>query len=149
MAKAMKFDPCLFATATENLEQDFDLALLAFADSPETVKTYLENGRSDHLNLNRDRFVSGEFSTKAKAMLEAHETFCATVAMGISSSADSGSPLSLLNQGFGMAVGHKKLIAAFLDIPTGGRLHLMRRAYANVGAAMELFRFQPCEDGDY
>jgi len=42
-----------------------------------------------------------------------------------------------LNQGVETSIVFKRLIAQYLDIPTGKRLTLLRRAYSNLSEAMK------------
>jgi len=47
MMQVMKIDSSLFRFATTTLKKDFDLALMAFADSRKNATTYLLNERSN------------------------------------------------------------------------------------------------------
>jgi len=71
-------------------------------------------------------------------MMETHDTFFRTVLRGMSQSVDSlGSGLSVLNQGTETSVSYKKLIAQYLDVPSGSQLRMLSRASDNITWAME------------
>lgn len=127
MKQVLERAPALLSCASERLKQDFNLMTLAFAAEPLDVVHALLRGYAGQKNLVHD------FCHEVELMLQRYETFTATILFGISTS-DSGSPLSILNQGTETSVVYKKLISQYLDVPTGKQLRLMRKARSNMMA---------------
>lgn len=134
MQKVLELAPPLFVCASEMLQRDFDLALLCFADSSDTVVQFVrQNGRGVSQRM---RFLR-EFCHRAFEMMRVHKVFVSTILFAVSPGAGSGSPLSILDQGVETAMSHKKVIAEFLGVPTGKTLRRLRRAYENINEALE------------
>ena len=132
MTQAVKHDTSLFGFASAALQQDFDLALLAFAaEDPAVVGAYL-NVRH---HPNQRRFVES-FHRQVRGMLSVHTAFW-TLLCGMLP--DSGSTLTVLNQGSETSLGYKQLIAALLDVQTGKKLRLLRRACTNLEQSRHLW----------
>ena len=137
MMKVVAHDASLFGLASAALQQDFDLALLAFAaQDPAVVGAYL----NERHYPNQRHFVE-RFHRQVQDMLGVHEAFW-TLLCGMLP--DSGSALTVLNQGLETSLGYKQLIAALLDVQTGKKLRLLRRAYTN----LEESRYLSDEDDD-
>ena len=137
MIKAVEHDASLFGFASVALQQDFDLALLAFAaEDPAVVGAYL----NEQHHPNQRHFVES-FHRQVRDMLSVHEAFL-TFLCGMSPR--SASTLTVLDQGSETSLGHKQLIAAFLDVPIGKKLHSLRRARTN----LEESRYLLDEDDD-
>ena len=75
------------------------------------------------------------FRRVCRQALDNHEDFITTVLRGMSR--DSGSNLSVLDQGTETSVVYKKLIAEYLGITFGRKLGLARRAFENISAAQD------------
>jgi len=135
MLAILEIDPSLFPCATAELQHDFDVQILGFSGSRETVLRYMQSGGSDLWC--RNEVVVGQFCERAHELLAAHETFTTTVLFAISS-AGSGSPLSLLDQGSETALSHKRLIAEFVEVPTGRKLRHLRQAYENANTEHQI-----------
>jgi len=126
MMDVLKVRPSFFVCATEDLKEDEDLALLSFAANSRTVRAYVMDRVERRLVPGRRDFVQS-LRSRTDTSLKEHEVFYNTVLHGIS---DPGSPLRMLDEGDETA--HKKLIADFLDIPSGKRLQLLRKASLNM-----------------
>jgi len=125
MMQAVEHDAFFFGYASAALQQDFDLALLAFAaEDPALVKAYL----NEQHHPNQRQFVES-FYRQVQDMMGVHEAFW-TLLCGMLP--DSGSALTMLNQGLETSLKYKQLIATLLDVQTGEKLRLLRRAYTNL-----------------
>jgi hypothetical protein len=118
MLKAVEIDGNLLRDASEDIVQDFDLALLAFAGTSDLVGQYM-TGRV------RDFQFLVEFAKKVRARVEVHEGFV----MGVLCGTTKGTlPMSILSQGRETTFAYAKLIADFLGIPKDKELRLLRQA---------------------
>ena len=132
MMQAVQHDAFLFGFASAALQQDFDLALLAFAaENPAVVGAYL----NERHHRNQRQFVES-FHLQVQDMLSVHQAFW-TLLSGILPG--SGSTLTVLNQGSETSLGYKQLIAALLDVQTGKKLRLLRRACTNLEQSRHLW----------
>lgn len=124
----------LLSCTAGNLWQDFDLVLIAFAQSRPSIEFYrgIEwswNSLTQCTLEQRRRFVL-EFRNKAVVMIDQHQYFCDTFLRALCSS--SGSPASMLNLGLETSQAHLQCIADFLDVPIGTKLRRLRQAEANL-----------------
>jgi len=125
MRKAIELDASLFGFASGALQQDFDLALLGFAaEDPAVVGAYL----NEHHHP-AQRHVVESFHRQVQGMLSVHGAFLTFLCC---MSPRSGSTLTVLDQGSETSQDFKQLIAAFLDVPIGKKLHRLRRANSNL-----------------
>ena len=146
MRQVLEVAPSLFPCASEILQRDFDLALLCFADSYGTVLSFLHQNGTFYNRAFYERLdFLREFCHRALELRRLHETFVSTILSAMSpslllgSSSQSSSALSVLDQGAETALSHKKLIAAYLGVPTGKTLRRLRRARENVAELLENF----------
>lgn len=134
MLEVLAVDAMLYFCMSESLKSDFDLSVLAFSGSSKTIEfnnlDVEADGKENHVSV---------ISAKVTHLLELHDTFHATVLRGISGITNGSEPepepsstLLALNQGTETSASHKRLIAAYLGIPTGERLAMLRRASANI-----------------
>jgi len=130
MAQALEHDPTLFDCATAVLREDVDLAVLAFRDPKFCEKQFGGPGYNESAEL------LGRLIVLMRERLELLDLFLATFLRGMVSSshvaANCGSTLSILDQGMETSVVHKKLIAKYLNVPTGRELLRLRQAYQNL-----------------
>jgi len=149
MRQVLEVAPSLFPCASEILQRDFDLALLCFADSYSAVLSFLHQNGTFHNRAFYERLdFLREFCHRALELDRLHETFVSTILAAMSpsllllessSSSGSSSALVMLDQGAETALSHKRLIAAYLGVPTGKTLRRLRRARANVTELLENF----------
>ena len=135
LLQVLERDTSLFCCAAPRLQQNFDVALRAFAGPVKNVERYIDASHYD----GQDDFVR-QCHSKIGRMLDLHKDFVSTILQGMSPPNDDardGSTLSVLNQGVETSIVFKRLIAQYLDIPTGKRLTLLRRAYSNLSEAMK------------
>lgn len=118
MEKALDHDPVLFSCASETLQMDFDLALLAFGTSDEVYMNYARQPLSE----TKFRFLESFFVIVRDKLL-AHHLFCDLFLFGI---AQPQCILSMLGQGHETSQSFKKTIADYLDVPMGRELRLLR-----------------------
>ena len=142
MLVALAVDPMLYFCMPDSLKRDFDLTILAFSGSSKTIEFSNIDVGDDCV----ENHVSA-ISAKVSHLLELHATFHATVLQGMSgitkaSEPTSGSTLLALNQGTETTTSYKRLIAAYLGIPTGERLFMLRRASANITLASRRCRVE-------
>lgn len=135
MMQVVKYEASLLSSAPILLQQDFDLALIAFAaEDRHTVEAYLNTQTyyftEQPCNPTDRRRFAWQLHGQVQNRLKVHETFCSTLLCGMLCS--SGSALTALDQGTETSLAYKKTIAAFLDVPTGNKLRLLRRADSNL-----------------
>lgn len=118
-----------FATKDSLLSRDFDLTVAVFAGSKSVIfpaQPYSYRGvpyKEDHIYVK-------EVGETVRAMVSLHDTFFKTVVCAVSLESDPEDKrpaISFLNQGNGTSVA-LRLIAEYLDIPTGKRLRVLRKA---------------------
>jgi hypothetical protein len=122
MLQVVEKDGNLLRDASEDLVQDYDLALVAFAGTSNLVGKYL-TGRV------RDFQFLVEFAKKVRARLLVHEGFVKGVLCGTT---QGTLPMSILNQGRETTFAYTKLIADFLGIPRDTELRCLRQASSNL-----------------
>lgn len=127
MLQVLERDASLFGCASFGLQQDFDLAVLAFSTSRALVESY---ARQNHYNGQHQFFE--HLRAKVREKLKMGDTFFATILCGMSQEIDSECSLTLLNQGTETVMSYKKLIAQFLDVPIGSEVRLLRRSAENL-----------------
>jgi hypothetical protein len=118
MRKALEYDPFLICCASDTLQKDFDLALLAFGTSDEV---YIKYARQP-LPETKLRFLES-FFVIVRDKLSAHHLFADLFLFGI---AQPQCFLSMLGQGHETSLSFKKSIAGYLDVPIGRDLRLLR-----------------------
>ena len=139
MLQVVQCKPALFDVASENLQRDLDLAITAFAGPSALAEEHMTR-----LHFNGLDDVVNELVRSIRERLDWHDTFVATLLRGMSASPTNSTAstplnLSLLNQGAETSVVYKKLIADFLNVPTGSELRLLRRAHEHVCDAIALW----------
>lgn len=130
MLKILTVDATLYLCMPDSVKLDFDLSVLAFSGSSKTIEFKSQDGAegkkvNDHVSV---------VMSQVTQLLELYDTFHATVLCGMSHGADGSksSTLAALDQGTETLVYHKRMIAAYLGIPTGDKLAILRRASANI-----------------
>lgn len=125
MLEAIQLNPNIFHAAHEDLRNDFDVFLTAFGGTP---------GKHPYITSDTWRRLRrggiAEFVPRIEVELQKHETFVKTLLCGMSQHAGdaSSTSLALLNQGETTSLSYKRLIAAYLDVPTGKRLGMLHNA---------------------
>jgi hypothetical protein len=119
MRKVLECNPFLFSCASDTLQLDFDLALLAFGSSDEVYIKYLKQPVTEH----KLRFLKS-FRVIVHEKLSAHHLFYDLFLMGI---VQPQCFLSMLGQGPETSLSFKKTISEYLDVPVGQELRLLRR----------------------
>ena len=146
MLAALAVDPMLYFCMPDSLKRDFDLTILAFSGSCKTIEFSNIDVGDDCV----ENHVSA-ISAKVSHLLELHATFHATVLQGMSGITKASEPttssstLLALNQGTETATSYKRLIAAYLGIPTGERLAMLRRASVNITLVSRRCRVESLE----
>jgi hypothetical protein len=136
MLKAVELNGRLLNCIAEELMDDFDLILTAFSDM-DTVVYYGNYSRLKWIQRTSDNFeFLANFSKTVKEKLRAHENFI-KVLCGIAFTCNEDSPnchLPLFNQGKETSLlAYTKIIAEYVDVPTGKELRMLRRAHKNLG----------------
>ena len=137
MMKAVETDCTLFIAAHGRLRRDFDLAVLACSDVnyPELVECIewageLDQNAADRIDEDWDFLRS--VRAKAKAKVQAHAGFTEAFVYGMTDFAGPGCHLPMLVHDKETCSGLKRLIADFLDVPTGKEVSKLRRVVENV-----------------
>jgi len=137
MMKAVETDCTLFIAAHGRMRKDFDLAVLACSDVnyAELVECIEWAGLVDPEaadQSDRDLAFLRSVRAKAKAKVEAHGGFTEAFVYGMTDFAGSGCHLPLLVRDKETCLGLKRLIADFLDVPTGKEVLKLRRVVENL-----------------
>ena len=127
MLQVLEHDPALLIYASEPLQQDTDIQLVAFGSATvKPVEVYLRRS-SGRPGVDWAR----AFLQHTERLLTEHQVFLATVLMGMSPNmvrSESSSTLTVLDQGNETSVSLKKRVAEYLGIPTGSKLRQLRQA---------------------
>jgi hypothetical protein len=120
------------------LRNDFDLCLLAFSGGREVAQEEVDHREF----LGRVTYGSSDFTGQSKYVeifhsqvskcLQSHTIFSKIVLPAMALSSESGCSLAVLNQGAETSLAYKKRMAEYLDIPTGKKLKLHRKAASNI-----------------
>ena len=130
MRQVLELDPSLFACGTPALQQDFELAVFAFASSSEVVERYL--GKINYEG--QSEFIS-RLRTTIEEKLSVRDAVFKTILCGMSQTSSIGCTLPLLSQGEETTL---RIIAAYLAVPIGvADLQRLRRAAANLAQCDE------------
>lgn len=121
--KAILLDPSVFHAVHEDLRGDYDIFVAAFGGTL---------GEFPHISMETFQGCIATFRPRIEEELQMHEVFCKTILTGISKQGENPSVLALLNQGEETALKHKRRIAAYLDVPIGERLNMLRQAKRNL-----------------
>jgi len=135
MRQAVAKNSMLLWDGEDDLHRDYDLALIAFANSDTLYQSFDMMDRSDAA------FMNG-FWYYLESRLQAHSNFLMILAsMSADSSLDeqSESNLELLNQGTETAMKYKRLLAVFLGVPVKQELRQLRNAQRNLREWHSLF----------
>lgn len=125
MLELVKHDPSLLHCAPIHLQQDFDLALLAFSSKKyHLVQHYFE--KLDYETYQGQRKFALEFLASIKALPKMRKIFQRSV-LPLINSTDQSSALSILNQGTETSAGFLQLLKDFL-VPSEKQIGMMRRA---------------------
>ena len=127
--QSIAHNPNIFHAAHADLRADFDVFLMAFGG---TAGKHPYISKASWKRIGR---VIGECGPRIEEELKKQETFVKTFLCGVSLPHSNTSPttaLKLLNQGEATALNYKRLIAAYLDVPTGKRLRMLRQATRNL-----------------
>jgi len=136
MLQVLEHDPSLLIYASEPLQQDTDIQLVAFgAATVKPVEVYLRRSKG-RPGIDWAR----AFLQHTERLLTEHQVFLATVLMGMSPNvvrcSESTSTLTMLDQGNETSVSLKKRVAEYLGIPTGKKLRQLRQARQNLSQAL-------------
>jgi len=129
MLQAIALNPDIYHTASAELKKDFDVWLTAFGGTPGKFPAVNEE------NWTGLRGTVADFISCVETELQNHQTFVCTLLFGMNQ--QSGSALHLLNQGEPTALNYKRLIAVYLEVPTGKRLHQLRTATTNLASVLK------------
>jgi hypothetical protein len=129
MIQALEKNSMTFWLADGGLQQDLDVATVAFGGSRghELFLSFVGmiEGMDDLL------FMHAVFE-KAEYMLEAHDGFVKGLLCGMSVHAGCKCHLPILEQGAETSLAIKKQIGEYLGLPTGDKLRLLRRVKENM-----------------
>jgi len=128
MLKAVEINGGLLQCVGDDLKEDFDLALVAFAGTEDLVDTFDKTEAGD---WNSFPFLA-KFAKKVRNRLETHKAFAEHFLFGVAANSSSSCQLSLLNRDPETSTALKQLIAEFLDVPIGKELRLLRQASVNL-----------------
>lgn len=140
MLQVVELNSQLFQFASSALARDFDLTVVAFAGS--NSFTFPARPRTGEYHEYRPRGMGSrhemyvqEVRTTVRAMVASHDIFFQTVLCAVTLDLGDKTPaLSMLNQGNSTSPA-LRLIAEYLGIPTGKRLHFLRQAVPNLAQA--------------
>jgi len=127
MLQLIELNPNIYHAASNELRKDFEVLLVAFGNAQGKFPVATRGNWSGRTLAN--------FISRVKLELRHYEIFVGTVLFGMTRQPEIA--LDLLNQGEPTAVNYKRLIVAFVDVPTGKRLHLLRTATANLVSVLE------------
>jgi len=135
MMKAVELNPNIYhAAPEETLQKDFDMLLVAFGGTPGRYPLI------DRAHWTQMRETIADFIPRVQKDLQNYKTFVGTLLFGMTQKQNS---LALLNQGDSTALNYKRLIAAYLDVPTGKKLRMLRNASESLNSAFAtVARFQ-------
>jgi len=125
MLNAIELNPNIYHVATTSVRVNYDVFLIAFGGTP---KKYPQVHRG---NLRQVCQAISLLGPRVEEELLSYGTFVDTLLRGILQSQCS---LSLLNQGVTTSSNYIRLIAAFLEVPTGKRLQMLRQAKDNLSS---------------
>jgi len=131
MMKAIQSKSARFLAAHGSLRHDFELAVTAFG-----CLDYGESTASDYLKYGRDCTFFRRVLKETEEKVNAHEGLVAGLLCGMTDSAGSDCFLSMLANDAETSLALKQTIAAFLGIPVGTELRILRQALKNMDAAM-------------
>jgi len=133
MLQAIEHNPNIYHACPDQLLADFDVFLTAFGGTAGKYPAITEE------SWMRLRGVIRQCGLRVEEELVKQETFVKTLLCGISLHHPNTTPttaLALLNQGEATALSYKRLIAEYLDVPTGKRLQMLRQASRNLACAL-------------
>lgn len=130
MLKAIALNPNVYHTAPQSLKNDFDVWLLAVGGTA-GQHPLIDQRKWTAL---RETFVT--FIARVRAELQNYETYQGTFLFGMTQQQPDNA-LTLLSQGEATSLNYKRLVAEYLDVPTGKRLRMLRKAVTNLVAVFE------------
>ena len=133
MLQAIEHNPDVYHTVHSDLLSNFDVFLMAFGG---TAGKHPAITTESWMRL---RAVIRQCGLRVEEELVKQETFVKTLLCGISLNQANTTPttaLVLLNQGESTALSYKRLIAEYLDVPTGKRLRMVRQASRNLTSVL-------------
>jgi hypothetical protein len=120
--QAVERNGLLFHNAAGDLNRDFDLALVAFANINDLIMSFEL--------FDEDLHFLTRFFAYVQERLQDYANFQLIIYSILTENNDS--PLSRLNQGQETFQVYKKNLAAYLNTPVGKELRLLRRASVNL-----------------
>jgi hypothetical protein len=128
MLAAVEKNGFCYLDAVDRLDRDFDVAVAAFS-GPRT--DHLEDYFFQCGDREEKKFLS-EVLEKVQKKLKSHELYTKGFLYGMSENAGAGCHVRMLIQDAETTLAYKRLIAEFLDVPTGTELGRLRRASNNI-----------------
>ena len=130
MIEAMDHSPELYSCASEEVKSDFVVMTMAFADLPTTATEVMLK-----LHFEGSDDVIERYLDFLQSKLDPFNTFSACILgnmLSTQSVEETGTNLTLLNQGMETSDIYKKVLAEYLDIPTGKWLRRLQGAERSV-----------------
>jgi hypothetical protein len=118
MSKVVELDPELILCAVDELQTDFDLALMSIGNSRQIYDYYAEN---------KTEFMQVMVDT-VRHKLSLYDLYLNVVLAGM---VQPQSYLYKLGQGNETTISFKKSIASYLGVPFGRQLHMLRKIESN------------------
>jgi hypothetical protein len=119
MMKALDLDPWLFEAATAKLKNDIDIQMLVYSHQIfENNELALENLGIDHMGWEIDHY--------AQEKMKAYDGFMSFLCC-VKCDMTSEKPIALLNQGPTTSMAYYRLVAEYLEVPTGLKLKYVRQ----------------------
>jgi len=145
MMRAVELQPSLieYITTSPALRYDFELRLNIFSFSCNHDRAVQEV----EIWAEEEHAYFRAFQSEVNSQLFANEVFTSLVLPAIS--LDSCCALALLNQGTSTSLGYKKLIAQFLNVPTGKQLRMLREASSALDVVLRYDEDGYEVEGDY
>ena len=129
MCKVVQYNPWLYLQAGPEVAHDFDLALMAFSKSKEFTEEHARDKRFEGFIEDFQRRIHSELKKNRVSVLS---RLC-----GLSNPEDAVCASSLLDQGCAVSLvdSYSAFVECF-DVPSAKQLRLLRRAAANLSAAL-------------
>lgn len=142
MCKVVQYNPWLYLQAGPNVAHDFDLALLAFATSKEFTVQHARDKRFEG-------FIE-DFQLQVHSELRKNRSSVLSRLCGLSDPEDTVCASSLLDQGCADSLVYNfSSLVEYFDLPSDEQLRLLRRAAANLSAALGRVARDTNEEGSY
>lgn len=133
--QALDMDSRVLRFVPPTLRQDFDVAIVAIANHYKHIPDGAAMIAAPSVSQSLNGIVDLEnVKRETKRLLDLHETYVKEFLRGIAIKTPLLAPalLSMLDRGVETSQAFKRLIAEYLGVPVGAKLHLLRKAHDNL-----------------